>query len=144
MKEFQLMAQLTLCENHNYVTNKTWKIIERSLYSDQHIFVDMAYHDGNLTNEEYLELTNHFNSLRRQEPNRIIYLRTDPKICFERMKKRNRKEESGVSLEYLQKLHNYHEELFIKKQSKLPCNVIILNGDESENDIVGKFLDIFH
>ena len=145
MKEFQFMAQKTLCENHNFVcvapSPCRIKVMERSLYSDQYVFVDMAYHDGNSTHDEYLEVCDHFKNLKRQEPYLIIYIRTDPKLCFKRMKERNRKEESNVSLEYLEKLHKYHEELFINNQSKLPCNVIIINGDESKNQVVDKFID---
>jgi deoxyadenosine/deoxycytidine kinase len=40
----------------------------------------------------------------------IVYLRTDPEICHERLVKRNRGEESSVSLDYLRTIHDRHEE----------------------------------
>lgn len=42
-----------------------------------------------------------------------VYMRTDPEICYERVKKRNRPEElqnNRVDLEYLKRLHKIHEE----------------------------------
>ena len=43
------------------------------------------------------------------EPCLFIYLKTDPDICFKRLKKRSRNEEVNVSLDYLRQLHNRHE-----------------------------------
>jgi hypothetical protein len=39
------------------------------------------------------------------------------------MKERNRGEEGAVSLDYLEKLHKYHEDVFINNQAKLLCPV---------------------
>lgn len=40
---------------------------------------------------------------------RPIYLRTTPEVCLQRMHKRGRKEEAGVGLDYLNKIHDLHE-----------------------------------
>lgn len=53
---------------------------------------------------------------------RHIYLRTDPKQCFSRIKKRGRKEEISISLDYLNGLHQMHEEWLDDKE------VIIIDG----------------
>ena len=60
-----------------------------------------------------------------------FYLRSDPNVCFERIKKRNRMEESSVNLEYLQSIHNQHEawlgnidESLIINANLPPTNVI--------------------
>lgn len=39
----------------------------------------------------------------------IIYLKCEPEICMERIKKRNRKGEESIPLEYLRKVHDRHE-----------------------------------
>ena len=49
------------------------------------------------------------------KPSGFIYLQTDPIICYKRLLKRNRQEEAGVSLEYLQQLHDKHEQWLIHK-----------------------------
>lgn len=46
------------------------------------------------------------------KPHAIVYLHTTPELCYRRMQKRNRSEETGVSLEYLQQIHAQHEEWF--------------------------------
>ena len=54
------------------------------------------------------------NAVFLRYPDVMVYLRTDPKVCFERMKKCDRKEETGVPLEYLRKIHEKHECSLIK------------------------------
>ena len=39
----------------------------------------------------------------------FIYLKTNPEVCFKRLQKRSRNEESSVPLDYLVQLHNKHE-----------------------------------
>ena len=41
----------------------------------------------------------------------IIYISTDPTVCYERMKKRNRGCEETVSLEYLINLDKKHKDM---------------------------------
>lgn len=43
-------------------------------------------------------------------PDGFIYLRATPDICMGRMKRRSRVEEVGVQMEYLQGLHQKHED----------------------------------
>ena len=52
-----------------------------------------------------------------------VYLRTNPEVVYERMKKRNRSEESHVPLEYLQQLHNLHESWLIDGAHHRPAPV---------------------
>lgn len=42
-------------------------------------------------------------------PDGFIYLRAEPKTCMDRMKARDRTEEGGVSIDYLEDLHARHE-----------------------------------
>ena len=43
-------------------------------------------------------------------PDGFIYLRATPNICMNRLKRRHRAEEGGVSLNYLEGLHQKHED----------------------------------
>lgn len=71
----------------------------------------------------------------------FIYLKSSPKVSFKRLRNRNRPEESGVTLEYLESLHKNHENWLVYKKVKPPlvCQrdvpVLILDCDqEFENN----------
>jgi len=49
-----------------------------------------------------------------------VYLRTHPEVALERTQLRARKEESRVTLHYLKKLHDLHEDWLIN-QTKFSC-----------------------
>ncbi len=50
------------------------------------------------------------------QPIGFIYLKTDPSICFQRLQKRKRSEESNIPLSYLNLLHAKHEEWLIEQK----------------------------
>jgi deoxyadenosine/deoxycytidine kinase len=68
-------------------------------------------------------------------PDLFIYLRAPPEVVFERMRNRNRVAEQGVSLSYLQKVHDYHEKLFITDASQLPSPVLVLDTSLEESSL---------
>ncbi len=69
-------------------------------------------------------------------------VKTDPEVCYKRLVKRNRSEETGVTLEYLQLLHDKHERWLIQKDGvssyikDTPVLVIPCDEDfESDRDM---------
>ncbi len=52
-----------------------------------------------------------------QKPDGFIYLRTSPEICYERLKKRAREEESIIAFDYLKLLHDKHEDWLVHKKN---------------------------
>ena len=52
-------------------------------------------------------------------------------VCFERIKKRNRKGEDLIPLEYLEMCHSYHEKWIMNNQIK---HKMIINGNENHNE----------
>merc|ERR1711924_460864 len=90
------------------------QFFERSVYSDRYCFASLCYKMGNMSNLEYsiykdwrTWLCTLFPTLRLHG---IIYLRSDPTVCKQRLAKRGRSEEvDTVPLDYLQKLHDAHE-----------------------------------
>jgi deoxyadenosine/deoxycytidine kinase len=62
---------------------------------------------------------------------KIIYIKTNPEICLERINRRNRMGEDTIELEYLQLCSKYHEDMMIELREK-NIEVIVLNGN---NDI---------
>ena len=107
---FELYVMLTKI-NSLYNAAKSSKkivILERSILSDK-IFFEIAHESKNLSTMEYKMLLNTFDFyLEHLYPkiNCIIYLETDVNICLERIKTRNRKEESKVEKSYILCLKN--------------------------------------
>jgi len=94
-------------------------ILERSVFSDRYCFAQNCYELGLITALEWKLYKEWFSWLVGRyvrKPNGFIYLRTDPKVCFERLIMRDRQEESAVSLEYLQRLHDKHEKWLVHKE----------------------------
>ena len=85
---------------------------DRSIYADG-CFGTTVFEDGNMTEDEWGIYAETFGSMKRylRYPDVLVYLRTDPTICHERMKRRARTEEGGVPLEYLRRIHAKHEAL---------------------------------
>ena len=71
-------------------------------------------------------------------PTGLIYLRTSPEKCYERLQKRSRSEEAGIALTYLQTLHNKHEDWLVEGK-ELPENlsnipVLVLDCEKEFED----------
>ena len=56
----------------------------------------------------------------------IVYIRTHPKTCLDRLRKRSRSEESNISLEYLFELHEAMEDWLVQGNTG---QVIVIDGD---------------
>jgi deoxycitidine kinase len=81
-------------------------ITERCLQTDYECFAKMLHSDGAINKLEfeiYKQYFDHLNS-RSIKLNGIIFLKTDPEQCKERIQKRNRPGEESITLEYLKKL----------------------------------------
>ena len=102
-------------------------ITERSIMSDKSVFCDMMYDEGYITEIEYKIYLSLFNEFIEEMPiSGVIYLNTDPKICYRRILTRDRKGED-VGLDYLTKCSEYHDKWL--KSSK---NMFVkLNGNEN-------------
>jgi deoxyadenosine/deoxycytidine kinase len=88
-------------------------LMERSPYFQANVFVPTNLDEGRITIREYHKLQEMYQkTLSLWAPHAYIYLRSDPLRCHERIMKRGRHSESGISLEYLQKLHDYHEKAY--------------------------------
>lgn len=102
-------------------------ILERSLFSNK-IFMDISANLGKLNDLEYQVLIRIFNFfIQNVYPllSGIIYLRTPVETCFTRITKRNRGEETSVSLEYLSML----DEKFDKMANDCTIPTLVINGD---------------
>lgn len=103
---------------------------ERSPESSSDVFWKMLRNKGIGTDEEEL-VYKFFYKKNAWSPDIHIYIRTDPKICYERIsKKRTQDGDSTITYEYLKDVHMYYEDYIATKP-----NVIIINGDDDPEKI---------
>ena len=84
---------------------------DRSLYEDPEIFAKYLHGLGNMTDDELNLYFDYFERLNKKliKPDLIIYLQVDHiKILLDRIRKRGRKEEQGITEEFLQGLGGYY------------------------------------
>lgn len=87
-------------------------ITERSLQTDKFVFAKMLYDMDKIEDVNYQIYETWFETfLTDCQLAKIVYVRTDPSICLDRIKQRSRDGESTISLDYLQKCHVYHENM---------------------------------
>jgi deoxyadenosine/deoxycytidine kinase len=102
-------------------------ITERSLYTDKMVFAKMLYDDGLINSIDYQIYLKLFESFTDEYPvNKIIYVKTKPNICIERIKKRSRTGETNIQLDYLINLDKYHNEMI---NSTVGYRSLVLDGD---------------
>jgi len=103
-------------------------ITERSLYTDKEVFAKMLYDDKKIENVNYQIYLKWFDAFAKDYPiNKIIYVKAEPEVCYNRIHTRNRNGEESIPLSYLTRCHEYHNEM-IKKYDK-EYNQLILNGN---------------
>lgn len=127
------------------------QLVERSVYSDRYCFAKNCLEMGTMSELEWQLYKDWFAWLVENYapvPTGFIYLQADPAICLERLKKRARQEEVGVSLEYLQALHDKHEQWLIKKEGvtdtlkQIPVLVLCANYDfENDHAVLQEYVD---
>ena len=131
---FQMMAFISRLAilKKTIESNKGKKIIiitERSLYTDKHVFAKMLYDKQNMEDVEYQIYLNWFDTFVNEYPvNNVIYIKTGPKKCHERINKRSRVGEEVIPLQYLEECHVYHEN-FLDKTVGIKANQLLLNGN---------------
>ena len=129
---FQMMAYITrLALIEKTIKENPQRIIfmERSLDTDKMVFAQMLFDHGKLEEIEFNIYKYWFDYFQPKEIKRkIIYLDVSPEICFDRIQQRAREGEEGITLEYLQKCHQYHEEM-MKKLSFVDPILLIHDND---------------
>lgn len=139
---FQSYVQLTMLMLHQKKQKAPVKLIERSIHSAKHCFVENLHKSGLMPGVDYAVLSEWFDWITKNidvDVDLIVYLQASPETCLERIKKRNRKEESCVPLEYLQRLHDLHEDWLVHHTVKPVAPVLILNADKDLTELQADF-----
>lgn len=129
---FQMMAYISRLAILKEAIEQGYKYIitERCLHTDKHIFCQMLYDDGFINPIEFQIYNKWFDTFITKQEYKTIYLRCDPVIAHERVQIRSRMEET-ISLDYLQKCHDYHEKWLLETENEL--ELIDANVDMNMN-----------
>ena len=147
---FQMMAYVsrlkvlrdTLKTIKNDTDNKNIVIItERSLYTDKMVFAKMLYDSKKIEHVNYQIYLNWFDTFSDEFPvNKVVYVKTSPDKCYQRIVKRSRTGEENIPLEYLTSCSNYHDNMLDKENHECVClDQLILDGNvdiyENKNQV---------
>jgi len=110
---FQMMAYIsrlncirtTITENPNATTF----ITERCLHTDKYVFAHMLWKEDKMLDVEHNIYNKWFNTFADEYPiNQLIYVKTDPNICLNRIHIRSRDGEGCIPIEYLEDCHRLY------------------------------------
>jgi deoxyadenosine/deoxycytidine kinase len=121
-------------------------ITERSLFTDKMVFAKMLYDSGKIEHVNYQIYLNWFNTFSEEFPiHKVIYVKTDPKICHQRIATRHRDGEGNIPIDYLKSCSEYHDNMLDKSSSECVCKEqIILDGNNDiyeDEDILNEWID---
>ncbi len=116
-------------------------IADRSIYEDAYIFARALHHLGNLNERDYQAYRAVFNLVMAglPRPDLLLYLKAPVNILLERIRRRGRGIESGISEEYLSLLDTFYEEWL---RTFDLCPVLTLRTDDLDYVHQPKHLDI--
>ena len=160
---FENLVQLSRLKTYNncqnYVLNNSnikdiKMFVERSIYSSYHVFVKNTYEENRLNKIEFDILTKYFHFFTNQPNNnnndqeaesrniplKLIYIKSTPDTCLERIKQRNRVSEQTIQLDYLIKLNNKYEDWILKLDKS---NLIVLDGNLGKEKVFQQIDKLF-
>jgi deoxyadenosine/deoxycytidine kinase len=131
---FQMMAyisRLSILEKTMKKYSNCILISERSLLADYYVFAKMLYEDDLISHENYQIYTKWFNHFSdSSHADGIIYLKTEPELCFQRCLSRNRKGEEEISFDYLKTCSEKHD-LWIDEE----FTPVLKLSDNTKNEV---------
>ncbi len=104
-------------------------ILDRSIYEDAYIFARALHHLGNLDERDYLAYRTLFNLVvsRLPAPDLLIFLKAPVSVIYDRIQRRGRSIESGITPEYLSLLETFYDEWM---QDFDLCPVLTIRTDD--------------
>jgi deoxyadenosine/deoxycytidine kinase len=116
-------------------------VIDRSIYEDAYIFARALHHLGNLAERDYLSYRRLFELVTANlpPPDLLIYLKAPVEVLVERIRRRGREIESGISPEYLALLDTFYNEWL---QSFDLCPILTIHSADLDFVHRARHLDV--
>ena len=116
-------------------------ILDRSIYEDAFIFSRALHHMGNLNERDYLAYRRVFDLVvgNLPPPDLLIYLKAPVAVLAERIRRRARTIESGITDEYLALLDSFYEDWMATFDV---CPVLTIRSDDLDFVHKSRHLDI--
>ena len=116
-------------------------ILDRSIYEDAFIFARALHHLGNLTERDYFSYRRVFDLIvaNLPPPDLLIYLRAPVPVLVQRIQRRARAIESGISADYLELLDTFYEDWMEMFDI---CPVLTIQTDDLDFVHKSRHLDI--
>ncbi len=104
-------------------------VLDRSIYEDAHIFARALHYMGNLSERDYYSYRRLFDMVVSQlpAPDLLIYLKASVPLLMERIRRRGRAIEQGITAEYLSLLDTFYEDWL---QTFDQCPVLTIRSDD--------------
>ena len=134
---FQMMAYVSrikvLRDTLKNIKNNSNIIIitERSLYTDKMVFAKMLYDSKKIEYINYQIYLNWFDTFSEEFPvHKVVYVKTEPEKCYQRIVKRSRTGEENIPLDYLTSCSDYHNNMLNKNLEECVClDQLVLDGN---------------
>ena len=134
--KFQIRVWLDRCWIQEK-SDKTIILMERSPHFIQKVFIEAAFNTGMISDKERIILIDlHKKTDNLLSKNIMIYLRSSPENCLKKIKKRNRIAEKNITSDYIELLHEFHEETY-KKALEDNIDIICIDIDEKSVSDIG-------
>ncbi len=140
---FQSMVQLSFVELNMALAREVTisrSVIyqERSIYASKNVFAEHSVREGSLLPVEATILDQSFNVFLSSglvcPLDMIVYLRTPPNVCLQRLKERARAEETEVPLKYITSIHDLYDDWLIKGAFPSHCSrFVVVDGTQNVN-----------
>jgi deoxyadenosine/deoxycytidine kinase len=128
-----------LCSYSEWINNKFNAIYERSPYTCRYVFTELQVEENQIHPLELKVFDKIFEQMS-WKPDIIIYIKTNPEICYNRMTTRGRACEEKVPLDYLIKLDKMHDKYI--NNIKKTVNVYEIDGNNDEETVYNDVMKI--
>jgi deoxyadenosine/deoxycytidine kinase len=127
---FQVMALTTKFQQLGpyLAADKDHLLVERTLGAQKHVFIPLLHEKGYINTTEKATLDMMIDSLEyATDPDLIVFIKSSPNICLERVQKRGREAEKDIRVEYLRAV----EEQYRVWESTAENSIQIVTGDDN-------------